>query len=172
MVSVTCVGLIFFAFYSIYKQKVFKPFTYWVSIVALTAIGDNIGNYGAAVPGNRCRWLVTINFFTGGAAMVFAVLAYYKCKEHDEVWDAIEAKLEKGDQTWFLDKNNAERIKELDADNPDWQDDWVAMTAVDWGHAWLCFLLAGAEVLQAGFVIFLKKDGGGDVYGEGNGRFK
>ena len=88
-----CVGLIFFAFYSI-SFKEFKPFTYWVCIVSLTAIGDNIGNYGADVPRNKCRYLVTANFFTGVLAMCFAVVAYLKCKEHDEVWDAIEAKIE------------------------------------------------------------------------------
>ena len=46
------------------------------------------------------------------------------------------------------------------------------MTAVDWGHAWLCFLLAVAEILQAGFVLLLRKDDGGEVYGQGNDRFK
>lgn len=171
VVSITCVGLIFFAFYSI-TYKEFKPFTYWVCIVALTSIGDNIGNYGADIPKNRCRMLVVANFFTGGAAMAFAVLAYLKCKEHDEVWDAIEAKIEKGDQTWFLNAKNAEKIKELDAENIEWQDDWVAMTAVDWGHAWLCFLLAGAELLQSAFIVLLKKGEGGEVYGQGNDKFK
>jgi len=77
IVSITVVGLIFFAFYSI-TFKDFKPFTYWVCIIALTSIGDNVANYGAAVPGNKCRMLVLINFFTGGLAMVFAVLTYLK----------------------------------------------------------------------------------------------
>ena len=66
------------------------------------------------------RMLVVANFFTGGAAMAFAVLAYLKCKEHDEVWDAIEAKIEKGDQTWFLNANNAKKIAELNAENLEW----------------------------------------------------
>jgi len=60
----------------------------------------------------------------------------------------------------------------LKQDNPDWEDDWVAMTAIDWGHAWLCFLLSVAEIFEGGFIMLLRKDGGGDTYGEGNRRYK
>lgn len=140
-------------------------------IVALTSIGDNIGNYGAAYPLNKCKYLVMSNFFTGGAAMCFAIYSYLKCKQHDEVWTAIEAKIEQGNQAWFQDAANADLIKELDADNPEWQDDWVAMTAVDWGHAWLGFLLAGAEILQAGFIMFLDREPS-PRYADGQDNFK
>lgn len=119
VVCITCVGMIFFAFYSL-SYKEFKPFTYWVCIIAVTSIGDNIGNYGSSVPGNKCRWLVLVNLFTGAGAMYFAIASYVKCKAHDEVWDAIEAKLEAGDTSWFDNPDNADRIKELGEDNHDW----------------------------------------------------
>lgn len=39
------------------------------------------------------------------------------------------------------------------------------MTSVDWGHAAVCLILSLAELCQAGFIVFLKQDGGGDSYG-------
>lgn len=60
---------------------------------------------------------------------------------------------------------NKEWVEEMNAENPDWQDEWTGMTAVDWGHASLCLFLSIAELAQSGFAVFLKQDGGGDIYG-------
>jgi len=108
LVCIVVAGLVFFSFYSLlYKE--FKPFNYWVIIVALTSGGDNIGSYGANIPRNKCRTMVLVHLLTGLAALYFAVKGYLKCREHDEIWDAIENKLENGDYTWFNNPDNFER---------------------------------------------------------------
>ena len=60
----------------------------------------------------------------------------------------------------------------MDQLNPDWMDDWTEMTSVDWGHASLCLLLSIAEIAHSGFIVFLKKEGGGETYGEGSEKFR
>lgn len=74
-------GLVFFAYYSLtFKQ--FKPFTVWVIVVALTSTGDVIGDFGATIPGNKCKYLVLFNLVTGMACLGLSVLSFMKATEH------------------------------------------------------------------------------------------
>lgn len=171
VLTVIIAGLVFFAYYSV-EYKAFKPFTVWVLVIAISGFGDIIGNFGASVPSNKCRFLVYINVFTGLACLALSILSFIKCTEHQTVWNAIEQFEETGDATWFLEPANKKWVEEMNESDPDWQDEWVGMTAVDWGHACLCLILSIAELGQAGFVVFLRADGGGELYGQGNEKFK
>ena len=52
--------------------------------------------------------------------MILSIASFMKCKEHDEVWNALEARDETGVTTWFTNPANAGLIARLAIDNPDW----------------------------------------------------
>ena len=81
VLTVIIAGLVFFAYYSL-EYKAFKPFTVWVMVIAITGFGDIIGNFAAAVPSNKCRYLVYLNVLTGLACLALSVLSFMKCTEY------------------------------------------------------------------------------------------
>ena len=78
ILTVIISGLIYFVNYSL-ENKAFKPFTYWVLVVAITSTGDIIDDFGANVPENKCIRLIYFNIITGLSCLVLSIFSFVKC---------------------------------------------------------------------------------------------